>query len=301
MRITNMHNDKTDIIEMGKFIEMIKSYDIAESFFSYPFIRNAIKENSIEINLPVPKFVIPKFTKLFRGRVHKNGEQFFHKISDISYNRDIFLIKNFGRANEPCQSTFYCSDNPNTAFMETCTIAREDLDKDFEHITWGVWDVIDKIPISYVIGSPSEKTTNEMLNTLTKVFINFLNDFSEEDKKEFLIFHDFISKQFQIEAKGRHSLYKISCAYSNWIYDQKFQDYLSCNKKIKQIAGLMYRSSIWPKEGMNIALRNETVDTSLRLIEAHMDHIRRNGNFYDGSERITAKSIDMTNNAIIWT
>jgi hypothetical protein len=221
-----MRNDKTDIYEMEKFIEVIKSYDIAESFFSYPFIRNAIKENSIEIKLPVPKFVIPKSTKLFRGRVHKNGEQFFHNISDLSYNRDIFLIKNFGRANEPCQSIFYCSDNPNTAFMETCTIAREDLDKDFEYITWGVWDVIDKIPISYIIGSPSEKTSNEILNTLTEGFINFLNDFSEEYKKEFLKFHDFISKQFQIEAKGRHSLYKISCAYSNWIVSVRANTYL---------------------------------------------------------------------------
>ena len=301
MKISNLRNNKTYMNEMEKFIEMIKSYDLAESFFSYPFIRNAIKENSIEINLPVPKFVIPKYTKLFRGRVHKNGEQFFHKISDISYNRDIFLIKNFGRANEPCQSTFYCSDNPNTAFIETCTIAREDLDKDFEFITWGEWDVIEEIPISYVIGSPSEKTSNEMLNSLTKCFIDFLKDFSEEEQKEFLLFHDFISKQFQIEAKGHHSLYKISCAFSNWIYDQKFQDYLSSDEKIQQAAGLMYRSSTWPNEGMNIALRNEIVDTSLLLIEARRDHIVRNGSFYDGSETISAKLIDITNNTIIWT
>jgi len=286
---------------MEKFIEMIKSYDLAESFFSYPFIRNAIKENSIEIDLPVPRFVIPKCTKLFRGRVHKNGEQFFHKISDISYNRDIFLIKNFGRANEPCQSTFYCSDNPNTAFIETCTIARDDLDKDFELITWGEWEVIDEIPISYVIGSQTKTTRNAMLNFLTKSFIDFLKDYSEEKRKEFLLFHDFISKQFQIEAKGHHSLYKISCAYANWIYDQEFRENIDDQKIVKQSAGIMYRSSTWPNEGMNIALKNQVVDSSLRLTKARRDNIVRTGSFYNGSDTITARSIDILNDKIIWT
>jgi len=89
--MTDLYTDKTYINEMEKFIEMIKSYDFAESYFSYPFIRNAVIINAVgEITIAVPKFVIPRGTKLFRGRVHKNGEQFFHKVSDISYNRDIF-------------------------------------------------------------------------------------------------------------------------------------------------------------------------------------------------------------------
>ena len=137
MKITNTRIDKIDFNEMEDFIEMIKSYDFSESYFSYPFIKNAIRE----IKVPVPKYVIPKGTILYRGRVHKNGEQFFHRVSDISYIRDCFLIKNFGRANEPCQSIFYCSDNQKTAFNETCTITREDIDKDSELITWGAWEV----------------------------------------------------------------------------------------------------------------------------------------------------------------
>ncbi len=294
--MTDENNNKMDSNEMEKFIEMIKSYDLTDSFFSYPFIRNAIKE----ILFPVPKYVIPKGTKLFRGRVHKDGEQFFHKVSDISYNRDIFLIKNFGRANEPCQSIFYCSNNSNTAFIETCTIAREDLDKDFELITWGTWEVINEIEISYVIGNPTETTSNEMLKSLTKGFIDFLKTLHEEEQKSVLLFHDYISRQFQIEAKGHHSLYKVSCAYSNWIYDQEYTD-TDNDKKVKESAGIMYRSSTWPNEGMNIALKNSIADASLRLIEVRRDHIIRKGNFYDGSDTITANRIDLTNNIIIWT
>lgn len=297
MKITNTRIDKIDFNEMEDFIEMIKSYDFSESYFSYPFIKNAIRE----IKVPVPKYVIPKGTILYRGRVHKNGEQFFHRVSDISYIRDCFLIKNFGRANEPCQSIFYCSDNQKTAFNETCTITREDIDKDSELITWGAWEVNEEIEISYILGSPVDQTTNYILNTLTKGFIEFLNGIPQEDQKVILLFHDFISKQFQIESKGHHSLYKISCAFSNWIYEQEFCDYLSDDKKVKESAGIMYRSSIWPTEGMNIALKNKVVDSSLKLTEARRDNIVRTGTFYDGSDTITAISIDLLNDKIVWT
>lgn len=282
---------------MEDFIEMIKSYDFSESYFSYPFIKKAIRE----IEVPVPTYVIPIGTILFRGRVHKDGEQFFHKVSDISYNRNKFLIKNFGRANEPCQSIFYCSDNQNTAFNETCTITREDIDKESELITMGAWEVTEEIEISYILGSPIEQTGNETLDTLTKGFIEFLNGIPQDEKKVILQFHDFISRQFQIESKGHHSLYKISCAFSNWIYEQEFCDYFSSDKKVKESAGIVYQSSIWPTEGMNIALKNQVVDTSLRLIEVQRDNLIRNGTFYYGFDSITAKSIDIINDIITWT
>mgnify|MGYP007083349677 FL=1 len=63
----------------------------------------------------------------------------------------------------------------------------------------------------------------------------------------------------------------------------------------------MYRSSIWPTEGMNIALKNHVVDSSLRLTEARRDNIVRTGSFYDGSDTITARSIDIFNDKIVWT
>lgn len=277
--------------EMDELIRMIRSFDIIESYFSYPFIKNALNE----ILFPVPKCIVPKGRRLYRGRVHKNHENFFLKISDISYNREPFLIKDFGRANEPCQSIFYCSDHDVTAFIETCTIAREDLDKDSEMITWGIWEVTKDIEISYVIGLPEKPTENQTLNSLTQTFIEFIKDL--EDNEQLLLLHDFISKQFQIEAKGHHSLYKISCAYANWIYNQKFVDN---NNNEFESAGIMYKSSIWPKEGMNISLKSEIVDSSLKLIEVRRDNIIRHGNFYDGSNTINAKYIDMINNKITW-
>jgi len=283
-----------DLQEMEELIKMIKSFDTTEAYFSYPFIKNALNE----IHFRVPKCIIPKGKKLIRGRVHKNGEDYFTNISDISYNRQTFLIKDFGRANEPCQSIFYCSDNQDTAFIETCTVAREDLDKDSELITWGIWEVTKNIEISYVIGPPSELTENETLNSLTHSFITFLKDVPEPNRNALLLFHDFISKQFQIEARGHHALYKISCAYSNWIYNQNF---VGNENSIIESGGIMYRSSLWPKDGMNIALKGEIVDTSLRLIAARRDHIQRQGDLYSGSDTITASSIDIGKDRIFWT
>lgn len=280
--------------EMASIIKMIKSFDETESYFSYPFIKNVFNK----LSFPVPKCVIPKGKRLIRGRVHKNKEEFFSHISDISYNRQPFLIKDFGRANEPCQSIFYCSDNQNTAFMETCTVARENTDKDFELITWGIWEVVEDIEISYVIGSESQTIKNETLNSLTDSFKKFLQPLSQEKRESLLLLHNFISTQFQIESKGYHSLYKISCAFSNWIYNQSFVDN---NGKELDSSGIMYRSSIWPNEGINIALKSTVADKSLRLIDVRRNHIIRKENFYDGSNTLKATQINIEKDSIEWT
>jgi len=63
----------------------------------------------------------------------------------------------------------------------------------------------------------------------------------------------------------------------------------------------MYKSSIWPNEGMNIALKREIIDLGmLKLIEVRRDNILRHGNFYEGSNTITAKSVDIENGVIKW-
>ena len=59
--------------EIEELIKMIKSYDTTESYFTYPFIKNAIDE----IYFPAPKCSIQKGKRLIRGRVHKNNEYFF--------------------------------------------------------------------------------------------------------------------------------------------------------------------------------------------------------------------------------
>lgn len=292
MRENNENNINKE--EMASIIEMIKSFDATESYFSYPFIKNVFNE----LFFPVPKCVIPKGKRLIRGRVHKNNEEFFSHISDISYNRQTFLIKDFGRANEPCQSIFYCSDNQNTAFVETCTVARENTDKEFELITWGIWEVVEDIEISYVIGSENQTSENETLNSLTNSFKEFLTPLSQDTIESLLLLHNFISTQFQIESQGHHSLYKISCAFSNWIYNQSFIDN---NGKELDSSGVMYRSSIWPKEGMNIALKSIAADKSLRLIDVRRDHIIKKGNFYDGSNTLTATQINIEKDSIEWT
>lgn len=292
--MTDKNEQNINKEEMACIIEMIKSFDATESYFSYPFIKNVFNK----LSFPVPKYVIRKGNRLIRGRVHKNKEEYFSHISDISYNRQTFLIKDFGRANEPCQSIFYCSDNQYTAFFETCTVARENTDKDFELITWGIWEVLEDIEISYVIGSESQTSKNVTLNTLTKSFIEFLKPLSQETRESLLLLHNFISTQFQIEAKGHHSLYKISCAFSNWIYDQSFEDN---NGKELNSSGIMYCSSIWPEEGMNIALKSTVADKSLRLIDVRRDHIIKMGNSYNDLSTLKATQINIEKDIIEWT
>lgn len=282
--------------EVERFIEMIESYDRTESYFSYPFIKNALDQ----IIISVPQFKIDIGKKFIRGRVHTNNEKYFKNISQISYHQEPFLIKDFGRANEPCQSMFYCSDNETTSFIETCSITREEKDKDFELITWGTWEVIKPFCISYVIANDNHSGKNETHKLISKKFDEFLLTMTEETSLPLKIFHDFLSKKFQLKALGHAAMYKITSAYTNWVFNERFYAHGDDERKPETIGGLMYSSTLWPDEGMNLAIRPEIVDNHLKLIDVQREHVVRTGDLYDGTDRIAVKKIDYSNDRLHW-
>jgi hypothetical protein len=282
--------------EIEGFIEMLESFNRTEAHFAYSFIRNALTE----VEFSVPKCSLDVGHKLIRGRVHQPGEEFYSNISDISYRRDLFRIKDFGRANEPCQSMFYCSDTPTTAFIETCTITREQSDKDFELITWGTWEVTKPIIITYVIGDTNVQMQNPTQRMASNKFQEFLEPFKPEVKIGLLLMHNYLSKQFKIKAEGHSSLYKISSAYTNWALNQYWADHKDASRKSQIIGGIMYASSLWPDQGMNIALKPEIVDSSLKLIDVRRDRYVRQGDFYDGTDTMDMKMVDHVKNIIEW-
>lgn len=95
-----------------------------------------IKELLDTVSIPLPVVSIPKNTILYRSRPHHNVE-FFQKIDDIKHRTDIEKITNFGRANEPYQSIFYCADDAWIAFVETSTITRDQKFIDKQILTTG--------------------------------------------------------------------------------------------------------------------------------------------------------------------
>src|SRR5659263_696384 len=94
--------------EINEFLEFLLKEKSKRTLASY----NAIKKAINIYTIPFPTLNISKGTRLYRSRVHQDGEDFFHSINDLSHILDKSKIKSFGRANEPLQSIFYCSDNP---------------------------------------------------------------------------------------------------------------------------------------------------------------------------------------------
>ncbi len=275
-------------------IEHIKTIDCTDSFYAYTYIYNLLNN----LIIPAPPVTIQKGKKFIRGRVHRNNEVFFEKITDVSYRRDNLNILNFGRANEPFQSIFYCSDNQETAISETFTVAREDRDIEYEEITWSVWELQKNIDLVYVIGNPDKTTPNKTVNTATEIFLRKIKNFENED--QVLFFHKFISDQFILKANGHNALYKISCAFANYMYKHDFQD--SQTREIKQSCGVMYSSSICPDIGLNIALTPKIVDDALRCIGVQKARVERiaNTNRYEEKETFLSKRIDISKNKIYW-
>ena len=293
----NKNKEIITIAEVEKLIETIKSIDRLDSYNSYTYILNLLNRFII----PCPPVLIPKGKKFIRGRVHKNNEKYFNKITDVSYRRDEINILNFGRANEPHQSVFYCSDDERTAINETFTVAREQRDIEFEEITWSVWELTRDIELVYVIGNPDKRTPNSTVNDATDVFLEKIKQSEFGDiKNQVLLFHKFISDSFVLRAKGHNTLYKISCAFANYIYNHSFKD--SYTGKDLMSSGIMYASSICPEFGMNIALKPEIVDGCLKIVGAQKARmVRKNhSGFYIEKETSIAKGIDIEHNNIYW-
>lgn len=111
------------------FLNILKEAKDNRSIESYIYIKNIL--NSIEFAIPFTKF--SKDYRFVRTRVHSEGEDFFTNISDLSHRKDVQNIKIFGRANEPGQSFFYCSNNDSLSLFETSEIARKQENKQFEY------------------------------------------------------------------------------------------------------------------------------------------------------------------------
>jgi hypothetical protein len=282
--------------EVGDFINMIESFNRTESYFSYPFIKNALNE----IAIPIPQFKMDVGKRFIRGRVNKEGEDFFHKASEISYIQEPFLIKDFGRANEPCQSMFYCSDSPKTAFIETCTMTRENVDLEGENLTWGVWEVVEPFPVSYVIGREIEEDINQTRKEITKRFLDFLSTQEPDLAEPLRYFHKYMAKKFEVIANGHSALYKVAAAYTNQVFNETYIAHNDTSRTPQRIGGILYASSLYPDEGMNLVLSPRTVDRHLKLIDVRLDRIVKKEGVYDGSDTVNAESIDLDSNIIKW-
>lgn len=214
---------------------------------------------------PIPQLVIRPGKIFYRSRCHMVGELEFSDLLQLTYRKDISNIKNYGRANKPKQSVFYCADSWDAAIFEAGQISRvKDCSSILEEIH-SVTRWISKKELKFLVFLDSENSIDN--NALSNSHIVSLSQILDEkyDSRVSNIANKiirFISKEFSKDTFNDSNKYKISCAFSEkWTKEG--------------IDGVIYPSFQRCFERLNYAIRPESVDDCLDLIDASIEYIEK--------------------------
>lgn len=239
--------------EMEKFLDVLQKQKDERSIESYIYIKNIL--NTVEF--PIPFTLFEKNKRFVRTRVHKESEEFFTNVEDLSYRKDVQNIKSFGRANEPGQSFFYCSDDDSLSLIETSHIARYLEEKDFEFSTNGLWIAKENLVIVNVLTNDDIRGKHKQIDDLSVDFEKLLSDQDDEAAMAVKNFYQFISKEFSRPAENDSNHYKVTAAFTNYIFDS-----------IDKVDGIMYPSTLLNHKGFNFVFKPETVEKKLQFLVA---------------------------------
>ncbi len=283
-------------MDFNPLYNFLIEYSKNKSIKSYEFIKEVI----YNYQFPFPTFTIPIGEILYRGRINKSNEIYFEDLNDFTNIKDIEKIQNYGRANEPRQSIFYCSTNKDTAYFEVSKISRQNCRPKFEYTTMGVWSVQKDLRVGVIPIHSEIKDINIIAKNLYNKYVSLIKDRLLKGIEIPLKLLDFISNEFFLDAKNIESNYVLSCAFANYMYDTKGND--SFLKRGTELDGIFYSSVQHKDEGMNLALKPEVVEThKIKLIHAFKrTACKVNENTYCDIKLKEAKMIDLKNERIIW-
>lgn len=222
---------------------------------SYISIKNTFKLFSI----PIPVITIPEGNVFYRIRVHTKKETnfLFKRVSDLGHRVDRNGIKKFGRANEPFQSIFYCSDFRETAFCETSKLVRNNENESIEENSLSIWRTKRDINVAYL---PKNKDYfgNKTVRSLNKDFNDFFKKFNNDDSNNLQYFLHKISDEFSANSSDSDFNYLLTCAFANYVFETQMSP-MNSDKKTN-IDGITYPSVHWKNNGMNLALKPELIE-----------------------------------------
>lgn len=271
--------------EISNFLNTLKKAKDSRSIESYIYIKNIL--NTVEFAIPFTKY--SKNHRFVRTRVHKEGEDFFTNVSDLSYRKDVQNIKTFGRANEPGQSFFYCSNDDSLSLFETSEIARAQENKQFEYSTNGLWIAKEDLCVVNVLTNDDIRGKHKEIDDLSVDFEKLLANQNDKAAAAVRELYQFISKEFSRFAENDTNHYKITAAFTNYVFD------------IKDVDGIMYPSTIVTNKGFNFVFKQSTVENKLKFIVANRRKMELDGDkSYKETEMIDSQFSETGKGEIIW-
>ena len=253
--------------------------------------------------LPTPTVMVKKGSFLYRSRTYDPNEhpEFYHDASQLCHVKDVSKI-HWGRANEPEQSIFYCSDDPRTSFAETSINVRYSLDLEKETIVTGIWEVKESFNVANIITNNSIKGINKTMDGLQTRFEEMIKLLKKVDTTDLTIQTlELFSNEFTRVVKNDTTEYFISCAYANYIYNNPHGNDMYTNAETESY-GILYPSVMLNSVGMNLAIKPKVID--LGILELKEVHRRTSYKVadkkYDFEPIIKSKIIDRNRGIIYW-
>jgi hypothetical protein len=275
-----------DLNKIDAFLNLLQRAKDKETIESYIYIKNIL--NSIEFTIPLT--IYRKGTKFIRNRVHRENEIIFENVDQLSYRKDIENIDKFGRANEPGQSVFYCSNNEILSFVETSYIAREQKDKDYEYNTTSIWVSTEDILAVSLLTNDDIKGQHTEIDESSRSFENLISGQNDESANAVKSLLQFLSKEFSRASKGNSNHYKITAAFANYIFDS-----------VNNADGILYPSTLYRTEGFNFAFKPDVVENKLQFYAAQRIKMQNMGNKrYQETEKIESEINQPNDNVIHW-
>jgi|AntAceMinimDraft_17_1070374.scaffolds.fasta_scaffold22833_2 hypothetical protein len=218
--------------------------------------------------IPILPVTVPFGELLYRARTIPYNQYPYENLCDFTPPAKKYQKNEFGRANKPFQTVFYCSTNMKVAAMEVCKDYKNIINPKFE-VGWvviGVWKVIDYcgLLLSSLYNSDQVLNVREDIKSELILFQNKLNNTS--DNKQSLpentiavteLLMKFFSDEFSKNNVINHNDYKISTAYTDRIFslpDNIFD-------------GIRYPSVPMKYQGDNIVLSKSAYQNKLELVK----------------------------------
>lgn len=228
---------------------------------------------------------------IVRSRLLKPEESFHTAIQDFSYHPQPSAIL-IGRANYAGQQIFYASRYRVTSLGELRFIYANRLKME-SFYSIGRWDVKKKLGLAAII-------TPELIRQHNTKELFSLAQFIQETENEYIndlnmkgfidIYRYMASKYTETVQEGEEYKYKITAAFSNYIYT-----------KLPLTDGILYQSVQYP-ENFNVALKKDVIDDGKVQLSfaARQRYLQIGQLHFQEQESIETRDINYNSNKIKW-
>ena len=259
----------------NKFPPVEKTNDFIKNLKAINLVDTSLAELDKVINnyfelIPFASGFIKKGETVFRARINENDTS-FENISELGL-KPKEKVKEYGRANRPEESIFYCSDNFGMACGEVLQNFKKYYNprKKMGVVTVGEWEILRDLHISPVYYSESVMAKRKDVEYFKKHNSEYLRAkgiIKEEtlDASDLLL--EFFCDEFSKKSIDSPNDYKYSVWYM-WKLN-RMNDLIHPQFNNQKFDGIVYPSVVMNYQGDNIALIAIELDTKIKFKTAY--------------------------------